>query len=535
MRSKSMAHTAKKRKSPFQVFLKSILQILLSTLILLFILEIFFRFLGAPGASEFVERIVMQEGLGPKKPKGEIRIFTYGESTMHGSHYAPNSSPALWLKQYLKDFFPDRNIKVVNFSRMGQGGHFIRDSFKETQFYKPDYAIFYYGHNGFLPANRKNEIELEEQSLKFKIRQALKQSYFISTILRWVVIPNKMKRRKYDSIEYRVIETDPRGIPPANELIARGTQEYKENLEFQKQNSIDILKLVRQNNLPALFFKPISNLKDFAPYYSLHKSNLSKSQLNEWEKFYEVGKKSQAANDWSEALNAYEKAYTIDSLYADLSFRIGQIYFKLGDLPKAKKMFEEARDNDVVICRATSDMTRIFESLKETQSMQLIDTEKYVVSEVPGGILGEPIIDDNVHFSLKGQGLLALAMAREMAQRNWIAPEKEWRFERLRSFEEIGTSLGIDKPEYLIHVFLQMVNYFGSRYDNRLRYAAKVLEVDPKNTRGLRYMAWTYWLMGNREKALAFYKQLSTVDSKALEEVFQIQPEIKKAFLKQST
>ena len=54
-----------------------------------------------PGASRFAERIIIKQHLTLKKPKGEFRIFAFGESTMHGAHYAPVSSPAQWLEKYL--------------------------------------------------------------------------------------------------------------------------------------------------------------------------------------------------------------------------------------------------------------------------------------------------------------------------------------------------------------------------------------------------------------------------------------------------
>jgi len=75
-----------------------------------------------------------------------------------------------------------------------------------------------------------------------------------------------------------------------------------------------------------------------------------------------------------------------------------------------------------------------------------------------------------------------------------------------------------------------MVNYFGSRFENRIRFAKKALELDPLNSRALRYLAWTYWLMGEREEAIAIYRNLALLSPEALEEVFQAQPEIKSMY-----
>ena len=66
---------------------KNPLQVLLATLLLFVILEtVFYLFSFPQGASRFVEQIIIKESLSPKKPKGQFRIFTYGESTMYGAH-----------------------------------------------------------------------------------------------------------------------------------------------------------------------------------------------------------------------------------------------------------------------------------------------------------------------------------------------------------------------------------------------------------------------------------------------------------------
>ena len=58
-----------------------------------------------------------------------------------------------------------------------------------------------------------------------------------------------------------------------------------------------------------------------------------------------------------------------------------------------------------------------------------MDTEKALSDEILNGILGFPVIEDNVHFSVRGQYRLGLQLALEMAEHNWIAPKAEWRFE----------------------------------------------------------------------------------------------------------
>ena len=223
--------------------LKALSQVLISTLLLFAGLEVLFRFIGAPGASHFVEKVVIQEKLSPHKPKGEFRVFAYGESTMHGSHYGPTSSPARWLGAYLKDFLPQRNIRVVNFARIGHGSDFTYDTFQSTLFYKPDLALFYLGHNDFLPGNRKDQIASEKGTMSYRLRLFLRKSYLISTVSRWIIQKRvEMKKDKPDDqIGSDVIEVSPLGIadtstPPTDPF-------YAENVSFVKEN---ILKIINE-------------------------------------------------------------------------------------------------------------------------------------------------------------------------------------------------------------------------------------------------------------------------------------------------
>ena len=57
------------------------------------------------------------------------------------------------------------------------------------------------------------------------------------------------------------------------------------------------------------------NLKDCAPFASLHKSNLSEMDLLEWTTFYEKGLQFEGADKKTEALEAYLAANEIDDQY----------------------------------------------------------------------------------------------------------------------------------------------------------------------------------------------------------------------------
>lgn len=504
--------------------------ILAATLIVCVLLEIGCRFLGLPtGGSRFVESTVMREKLSHHKPAGEFRIFIYGESTMVGAHYAPVSSPARWLEAYLKDYLPRENIRVVNFARMGHGIDFAYRTLCQTLPYRPDLAIFYQGHNDFLYKNHKRAVEAKRRHFDHWIGEWARKSRLISAVLR-AGIRLRLGRKtevSEDRMEFERIEMPPLGIGEAN-ATPRNEPLYWENIDFFRERVRSIARLARRENLPVLFIKPVSNLKDFAPFHSVHLKKMAPEALSIWENLYEQGKKSQQQDYWQGARDFYAAAHEIDGTYADLSFRLGQVYLALGDIGTARAMFKEARDHDVIIFRATREILASLTELAAEEEFPLIDIEGELLREVPEGILGEPVIEDNVHLSIPGHSILGRRLALEIAERNWIAPKASWQFQRERPYGEIVREVGVDRG-FLITAHLKMVNFFGSRFENRVRFARKALDLDPKNERGLRYLAWTYWLMGEKDLAVETYRHLGELHPAALEEVFKFQPDIKKA------
>lgn len=501
--------------------------VLISTVVFLLLLEGVCLVMRFPkGASRFIETTVLKSKLSTHKTKGETRIFTYGESTMHGAHYWPYSNPAVWLNEYLKDFLPGKNVRIINFARIGQNSSFIYESFRDTLAYKPDVAVFYLGHNDFLPGNRFDQKDGRRDTWSVRFKWLYRQSRLISAVTRYA-ISKKLDRKSADQVGYSKIETPAGGYGPENQVV-RTSPVYKKGVNVFRENVHNIIKLARKNKIPVIFLKPASNLKDFPPTCSGHGTKLADGDLRNWESFFEEGKKAQERGDLSGALGFYENAASLDGDYAELSFRIAQIYFAQGDLEKAKKLFERARDNDCMIVRATPEILSLFDTVQTKNKAVVLDTDKILAPEAPGGILGFPVVEDNVHFSPQGHSRLGRVLAQEMADRDWLAAKSEWQFQKERSYEDLAKALGIT-PEVFFESYLLCVSYYGSKYDNRILFAKKALEIKPDDPRALRHLAWSYWLKGDSVNAAEVYKKLQQKHPEDFKEAIKDQPEIRKA------
>lgn len=513
--------------------LLAISQAFLSTCVLLLLLEGAFYVLGFPqGTSDFIERAILQQKLELRKPAGQYRIFVYGESTVHGAGYAPTSSPVKWLDAYLRDFLPGRDIKVINFGRMGEGSDFIAQAFSDTLQYKPDLAIFYLGHNTFFPSSRVDSVKKNEARFSYRLKRLFGKSRLISAVIRQNI---KFKIQRHAK-ETQDVMGDPRievtSFPFGKEntnVTLPGGPLCQENIRYFKENIERIIKTGETNRVPVIFMKPVCNLKNYPPNFSYHLKALSSDELTQWDAFYRRGQEAAQRKDDLQAIEFFEKALAIDPTYADLSFRLGQLYFQKGEIAKAKLFFEQARDTDGVIRRAPRSILDVYDDLVRVKQIHYFDTEKAFLPKIPGGILGWPLIEDNVHFSVEGQALAGRALADEIAQNNWIAPRSEWRFDRERAQAEISKELGIT-DETIFRNYCSVISYLGHRYDERLEFGQRAQAIFPDHPIALRQLAWGYWLTGKKDKALEVYNRLGEKNPSALDIVFLAQPEVKQAY-----
>ncbi len=92
-------------------------------------------FFVRPGATDFIERRIIEQGLTKHKAKDEFRIFLYGESTMQGDALCPKFTVEKWISIYLKDLLGSdlsRKVKGYTLARLGSSSHFISQPFFDT-------------------------------------------------------------------------------------------------------------------------------------------------------------------------------------------------------------------------------------------------------------------------------------------------------------------------------------------------------------------------------------------------------------------
>ena len=194
-------------------------------------------------------------------------------------------------------------------------------------------------------------------------------------------------------------------VPADSPALARIYGNFQSNLR-------DIVAVARESGAEVLVSTIGVNLKDSAPFASVHRADLAPENSGVWEARTREGAALEAAGDHSQALQHYLAAAAIDNRYAELQFRIGRCYLALGDFAAAKDRFVRARDLDVLRFRADSRINEIIRSVAAAAGpgVELFDAHSLLAQVSPEGIPGRELFYEHVHMTPQGNYQLARAL-----------------------------------------------------------------------------------------------------------------------------
>jgi len=370
------------------------------------------------------------------KPADTCRIFVFGESAAMGDP-EPAFGFTRILKVLLQAKHPGKRFEVVNVAMTAINSHVIRQIAHDCAPHQGDIWIIYMGNNEVVgPFGAGTVFGAQAPGLTF-VRSSLalksaRTGQLIDDL--WQHLKSG-KPAEWEGMEMflqqQVRQDDPR--------MARVYEHFQKNLE-------EILDAGLASGAKVLLSTVASNLKDCAPFGSLHRAGLAEAQRAGWEKFYQAGIREENATNYSDAIAEYQQAAQIDDQFAELFFRLGRCQSALGRYPEARHSFEQARDLDTLRFRAD---TRINQAIRAAQirrvdGVRLFDAVETVASNSPHQIAGEEFFLEHVHLNFDGNYLLARGVV-EQIEASWPAllgasgPKSE----PLLSREECGRRLAL--------------------------------------------------------------------------------------------
>ena len=332
------------------------------------------------------------ESFRKRKSPETFRIFVLGESTTLGYPYMHNVSFHRWLSYRLMHTFPEKQFEIVNLSLTAVNSYTVLGFAKELVNYEPDAVLIYCGHNeyygtiGVGSTSRMGSNRFVIQSLlrlrSSRLVQFLGNSY---SRIRQAIGGKKTDQR--ETLMKRMAAKQE--IPYNSSDYKRGIQQFQTNME-------SVCQVLTNKNIPVFISNLVSNEKDLKPFIS---------------------------------------SKTDSATSAEYQYSLADAAFRNNDFAKAKGLYLNAKDLDMLRFRAPETVNEIIAGLpQEFPSVYLVDTKKLFEAHSPQGIIGSETILEHVHPNILGYGLMSEAFYQAIKQQylisnNW---KNEISFEQLR-------------------------------------------------------------------------------------------------------
>ena len=338
-----------------------------------------------------------------EKSQATYRIFVLGESAAMGDP-DPAYAFSRYLEMMLRERYPAMHFEIVNTGSVAINSHVLLPIAKVLANSKPDVVIIYSGNNEVVgPYGPGTALTSSGMSLPVIRASIFARSTRIGQLLTKV----GTQKKEWGGMEM-FMDKQVRAESPLMQYVYHN---YEANLR-------DTIAVGRAAGARVIVSTVATNLKDCAPFASLHREDLSPGDLRMWEGLVQRGNAAEAAGNYAEALTSYLAANKIDDHYAELEFRIARSLSALGNHKEAAEHFQRARDLDTLRFRADSRINAINRSVGSSyRGSELVDSDAVLSASSTDGVIGSDLVYEHVHLTPHGNYLLAQAMFLQIASK----------------------------------------------------------------------------------------------------------------------
>jgi tetratricopeptide (TPR) repeat protein len=337
-----------------------------------------------------------------EKPQGTYRIFVLGESAAMGDP-DPAYGFSRYLEVMLRQRYPSMKFEVVNTGSVAINSHVLLAIAEGLARQKPDLFIIYSGNNEVVgPYGPGTALTSSSMQLPF-----IRASIFANSTRIGQLLTRMSEQKK----EWRGMEMFlDKQVRASSPLMKYSYENFERNLQ-------DTVAVARASGARVIISTVATNVKDCAPFASLHREDISENELRSWNELVREGTHLENARSYDEALKRYQSATQIDPQYAELEFRIARVEWMRGNYAGAKEHYQRARDFDTLRFRADSRINDINRSVASSSGAELVDADAILSSESANGVIGSELVYEHVHMTPQGNYTLARAMFRQIASR----------------------------------------------------------------------------------------------------------------------
>ena len=346
-----------------------------------------------------------------------IRVYILGGSAALGFPHKNHGLDRLLATQ-LRAALPSRKIEVINTAMTSVNSHVVYAVAKSIPDNSADFAVILMGNNEVVGPYGPGTFNQNFLGNISAIRgiQALKRTRI------WQAL---------DSLLLKVRPTDAK-----QELEWEGMQMFTSHgvshddprmesvYGHYEDNLVSVIETLRNKGMHVLLSSVPVNLRNSAPFLSVHRADLSDEELKQWRERTQSGAESSAAEVWNEAVTQFQAALAIDPGYADTHFLLATAFENLGEFEKARTHYQSALDLDALRFRADTEINKI---IKEVAASKENDAFSYVDSAAAFEQASQPyqpgwnLLLEHVHYDFSGNHVLAAEVSRSIMDKLAVA------------------------------------------------------------------------------------------------------------------
>ena len=307
--------------------------------------------------------LTIEDVFDQHKKANSFRVFVLGGSSAQGFPYNPLGSFSRYIRKRLELAYPNTKIEVLNISMTAVNSYTVLDLMPGVLEQKPDLVLIYAGHNEYYGALGVGSIQSFGSSRiliklmltlnKFKITQLLRNS------IQWVSSLFVSKGNSSSGTLMSRMAKD-KSILLDSDVFNAGVRQFNDNLT-------DILRLIKDKDIPVIVGRLVSNLKDQNPFISVDTPGYR----------------------------------TADQVYEEAKYELKENHFS-----KADSLFRLAKELDVLRFRAPRRINKIIDDLGKEFQIATVPIDSIFDSASPQGIVGDNLITDHLHPNIQGYQLI---------------------------------------------------------------------------------------------------------------------------------
>ena len=346
-----------------------------------------------------------------RKAPNTYRIFVLGESAAMGTP-EPGFSFGRILAAMLQQRYPGVNFEVVNAAMTAINSHVMVPIANDCAKRQPDLFLVYAGNNEVVGPYGAGTVFTQESSSLALIRTGI---WFRSTLTGQLLENavgslrnNDGGRSKWEGMSMFRDHLVPADDPRMEHIYAN----FGANLT-------EVCRTARKVGAAVVISTVATNLKDCAPFASVHRLKLSDADRARWQTTYNSAVESEKAGQYANATGQFFEAARLDDRFAELQFRLARCLLALNKAADAREHFVLARDLDALRFRAD---TRIIQTIRQVganlakDGVRLADANHAFEHSDRShyGIPGDELLYEHVHPNFSGNYVIAETFFRGM-------------------------------------------------------------------------------------------------------------------------